>query len=200
MSKDSDQSDPKGKEAGSGNGQPTADELRAQLRTEIASEFQMKIDKLQSVIDEKVTGKKELEQRLRDEAEKRGDYDKALELHKTELEAARGELENIKTQLSEYEAMKPDAEAWRTYQGTRREELLSLLPEASRDAYKEAPLALLEETVKILGTDKGGTHKGGPSKPNTPSKEKWSEMSPADRVEAASILSVEQLAELRKRG
>ena len=166
MSTDGDTKGAKAQEAGKGEGAQNADELKAQIKAEIEADYKAKIDKLQSVIDEKVTGKKELEDRLKSEAEKRGEYDKALELHKQELEAARAEKEALASQIAELEALKPQAERWQTYQEKRKAELLEQIPEDLRDDYKDDSMESLEKALKLANignNEKPGTHKGAAS-------------------------------------
>ena len=167
MSTDNDNKDgEKSQDDGAGKSALTADEIRAQIKSELEAEYKGKYDKLQSVINEKVEGKKELEERLRLEAEKRGEYDKALEMHKKELDEAKAEIDKFKATVSELEALKPQADQWTAYQEKRKAELLELIPEDLRDEYKDDSMESLEKALKLAGKNaqngKPGVHKGAP--------------------------------------
>lgn len=198
MSMDGGAADPKGGETDKGKGQLSADELKAQLRAELEAEHKAKLDKLQSVIDEKITGKKELEDRLKAEAEKRGEYDTALTLHKKELEDAKAELAKAKTDLEALEALKAKADEYDAMIQRRRDELMALIPEDEKKTLEHASIEILEAFAKR--TQAPGYNARPKPGNGTANGTKWSEMSPAERIEKARVLSVEDLRVLISQG
>jgi DNA repair exonuclease SbcCD ATPase subunit len=130
------------------------------------------------------------------EAEKNQQYEEAKRLQDERLAEMQAEAEKLKLSLSELDAAKSKAAQWDAYNEKRRSELIALIPEADREVYKDAPLALLEKTVELLGADRGGAHRGAPHKPSSTGSGKWSEMSDEERANKAAQLSVDELTKL----
>lgn len=175
MANEPDGSDPKGTDGGGNNGfsQSDIDALKA--------DFEAKLAKKQEIIDAKVAGKKELEDQLKADAERRGEYDKALELVKGELATKEAAISELTEKLDGMDTFKVKAEEWDKYQDTKRAELLERLPEDKRETFQTASLDLLETTVGLLG-GKPGTHKAGAAPPGNLDGKKWADMSQAEKA------------------
>ena len=176
------------------NAKSQLDELQAKLdaaekrASEAANKFEMT----------KKERSEEREKRQK-EAEKNQQYEEAKKLQDEKLAEMQAEIEKHKIALAEAEGLKDQASKWAEYQDKRRTALLESIPEANREAYKTAPLELLETTVEILNAheDKGGSHRGPAHKPNPANGgTKWADMTDGERSEKAKILDVGELAKL----
>ena len=98
------------------------------------------------LVDEKNTLKVELDS-LKKEAKQQAENRKLKEME------SKGEYDKIMADMtSKLEVAEKKAKAFDTYQASRRESLLSKLPEEDRDVYSELPLEKLELHVERVKT------------------------------------------------
>jgi hypothetical protein len=169
-----------------GDGKPEGD--AAKLKTELEKlQAQMKLKddelaKLESIRKEVEDGRQAAKDRERKALEENGQFKALAEQQAKDVEELRKQISEMSEKLAAAEALKVKADAFDAYEKKQREELLALIPEASRETYKDAPLSVLEATAQIITGDKGGAHRGAGTKPGSGNGvKKWSEMTIAER-------------------
>ena len=154
------------------------------------------ISDLEAIKTQLVEARNSLKKREDDALAEQGKYKELYEKATTDFIALKGEHETTKTEVEQARTRLKEIE------DAERTRLLALLPDGERDEFKDFAIPQLQKVVKLAGIDdKGGSHRGAGHKPS-PSNggTKWSEMSDADRVEKARILSTEEIAKLIQAG
>jgi len=111
-----------------------------------------------------------------EEAKKRGDFEKLLSEKELELAAA-----------------KEKAEQWDAYQKTRREVLLSKLPEDQREIYQDMPLIKLEKHIELISIANTQTNKSTPGLPT----HGYTSLTQAANDRAHGIITQEKYEQIR---
>lgn len=172
-----------------GAGNDKAAELEAQI-----AKLQAERDAYKAKFDEAKSTRDKAKAREREEAEKKGEYEKLV----ADLKA---EIEELKPRASEYETIKAQHDALVQQQ---RESLLAQLPKDAQAEWQDANLETLTRLVKTLGTAQPnipGTHNGA----GTPKggAKAWNEMSWSEKVEFQRTNSSEavqrKIAESRRK-
>jgi len=184
-------------EAGGGDAAITRqiEELQAKI-----ADAEKRAEEAQRKFEMTKTERAEEREKRQKEAEEKNQYAEASKLKDEAISELKTKLDEATAKLSDLETLKPAADAWTQYQQTRRTELLEKLPEDKREKFKTAPLDLLEETVSLIDSDRGGTHHGSPRSAPTNGNRKWSELSDAERTEKARDLPVDELTKLISQG
>jgi|SaaInl7_150m_RNA_FD_contig_21_623531_length_640_multi_13_in_0_out_0_1 hypothetical protein len=111
---------------------------------------------------------KEINESLRDA---RGEITKLKEKQESERKAELEKQGEYKTLLdetkAELEKVTAKANAWNDYENTRRESLLSKLPENDREIYGSLSLEKLEQHIDRFSISKVDSTKSGVTKPST---------------------------------
>jgi len=112
-----------------------------------------------------------------EDAKKRGEFEKLLAERERELESVRA-----------------NASEWENYQATRREALLSKLPQDQRDIYSGLTLEALEKHIELVSKSKHPTNQGTPALPESPYKS----LIEAARAFAAGKIKKEEYERIRQ--
>ena len=166
---------------------PTAAEAAAKLAdaTKALKETQDKIaalekerDAFKAKFEDAKTTRDKAKAQEREEAEKKGEYEKVIAgLH--------DELATLKTTVAEVESLKQIKSDYDALQEKIRTDLIAKLPEASREKYKEFSIAQLEVVISDLPeahrVPVDGSKRGGGNLESKP----WKEMTFAEKTDAA---------------
>jgi len=119
------------------------------------------------------------------EAEKNSQLEEYKRIQEEKTAEMQSTIEELTAKVGEVDDLKAKAEQWDGYQKTRRESLVSQLPEDRREKFENAPLDLLEETVSLLSGSKPAVHKGGASKLASADIESLDGLNSRERVQFA---------------
>lgn len=157
-------------------------ELEARLAAETAE--RTKLEGIRSDMEASRQAAKEREKKAQEE---QGQYKALSESLQEENKTLKAEIESLKAKDSEVAGYKSKAAMWDAYEADTRKELLEQIPDDEREAYKDAPLSLLKSTVKLIGSQASGEHKGGAARAKGNGNKPWSEMTPEERDEYTRV-------------
>jgi chromosome segregation ATPase len=177
-------------------------ELEAAIKRIAELEAKTKADadalaKLESINRETVESRQKAKEREQKALEEQGQYKTVSELQAEELKKLKADIEEKTKAIQSLESVKAKADAYDAWTTKRRAELLETLPEETRKTFESESVEKLEEIVKLINPDKGGSHKGAgvPPKANGAGK-KWAEMTNEERRRNMETLDAPALAEL----
>jgi chromosome segregation ATPase len=163
------------------------EELTAKLEAMQAStnDLTKERDQWRERFEETKTARDKAKTKEREEAEKRGEFEKLIGLANEELATVKAELDRHKSDL---EILKGADAKLREYEESERAKLIERLPEDKREEAKGKSLDELRFAVSLLPENGSIPNVDGKKRTaHTLAEKTWADMTPEERVEFAKV-------------